>query len=160
MADALRHVDELENGGVHVGARVRKFVDPEAQHFAHRGRQGTRASSDHWVEIPIERAPHLDRAIGEFGGECTLPHAGFRCTYAIVERLLRAARAGARSGRRKHVAHDRQRDAASVHRARRLLAYSSPLISPRFGAINVSMTSASLSSTCARKIFTASPSNT
>ena len=71
------------------------------------------AFADERLQIPVERAPHLDRAVGEFGGKRAV--ARVQTPLRRDSRALPAHLAPSVCGRGKDVAHDLQRDVARAH---------------------------------------------
>jgi hypothetical protein len=107
VSEPLGEIDELEDGRVRVGAGVDELVRRQPQNFAN-DRRNVRVH-DERLQMPIERAAHLDRAVGQLGGKRAIPFVEPGSPRAIIERCLRGSLRGVSAGRGKNVAHHRER---------------------------------------------------
>ncbi len=119
MAVAFGQIHEFEHGRVRIRSSVDQFVHRQTQNLVNDWRKLRAPFADERIEVPVERATHLDRAVGQFGCERAIARSKVRLARTIVERLLRAA-LGSPAGCYEHIAHGQQRYFACVHVSRSL----------------------------------------
>ena len=110
-----REPDAFGHGGIRLDAVHRaQLIRPEPQDLGDRLRQRLRALADERLQLEVEKAPHLDRAVRELGRERAIARRELGLAQPVIERLARPARI-----RPEHVAAHLQRDLARGRRGRR-----------------------------------------